>query len=132
MASSNDLEKNLHKNKHCFDERKLFQTGSVKDKPRTDRLQSRRTQCQEVDNAISKSPKSHQQSCQQSLEYPHYSKRHMKVDLKLLPFSSFFGFSLFGVATARKYSPFDQIDFVSLHSSNPFHVFSRQIHPSAL
>ena len=43
--------------------------------------------------------------------------------------SSFsFGF-LFGVATARKYFPFDSINFVSLLSSNPFHVFSRQIHP---
>ena len=42
--------------------------------------------------------------------------------------SSSFGFSLFGVATARKHFPFIPIDFVSLLSSNLFHVFSRQIH----
>ena len=32
--------------------------------------------------------------------------------------SSSFGFSLFGVTTARKYFPFHQVDFVSLLSSN--------------
>ena len=48
---------------------KLLQTGSVKDKQRTGRPQSRETQCQEVDNTISKSPKSQQESYQQSLEY---------------------------------------------------------------
>ena len=44
--------------------------------------------------------------------------------------SSFsFGFTLFGVATARKHFPFLPIKFVSLLSSNLFHVFSCQIHP---
>ena len=43
--------------------------------------------------------------------------------------SSSFGFSLFGVTTARKYFPFLPIDFVSFLSSNAFHVFSCQIHP---
>ena len=55
-----------------------------------------------------------------------------KADLKTsktLHISSPFGFSLFGVATERKYSPFDLVDFVFLRSSNSFHVFSRQIHP---
>ena len=46
--------------------------------------------------------------------------------------SSSFGFSLLGVATARQYSPFHSIDFVSFPSSNPFHVFSSQIHPPSL
>ena len=40
--------------------------------------------------------------------------------------SSSFGFSLFGVATARKYFPLLPVDFVSFLSSNPFHVFSCQ------
>ena len=44
------------------------------------------------------------------------------------PSSSSFGFSLFGFATAQKYFPFDSINFVSLLSSNLFHVFSRQIY----
>ena len=43
--------------------------------------------------------------------------------------SSSFGFSLFGVATVQKYFPFVLIDFVSLLSSNLFHVFSCQMHP---
>ena len=43
--------------------------------------------------------------------------------------SSSFGFSLLGVATARQYSPFHSIYFLSFPSSNPFHVFSHQIHP---
>ena len=43
--------------------------------------------------------------------------------------SSSFGFSLFGVATARQYSPFQSVNFVSFPSSNPFHVFSHQINP---
>ena len=42
---------------------------------------------------------------------------------------SSFGFSLFGVATVRKYFSFLPIDFVSFLSFNPFHVFSCQIHP---
>ena len=44
--------------------------------------------------------------------------------------SSSFSFSLFGVATARKYFPLLPVDFVSFLSSNPFHVFSCQIHVS--
>ena len=42
---------------------------------------------------------------------------------------SSFEFSLFGVTTARKYFPLLPVDFVSFLSSNPFHVFSCQIHP---
>ena len=42
--------------------------------------------------------------------------------------NSSFGFSLFGVATAPKYFPFLQMDFVSFISSNPFHVVSCLIH----
>ena len=44
----------------------------------------------------------------------------------------FFGFSLFGVATARQYSTFHSINFVSITSSYPFHIFSHQIHPPSL
>ena len=43
--------------------------------------------------------------------------------------SSSFGFSLFGVATSQNYFPFVPIDCVSILGSDPFHVFSRQIHP---
>ena len=53
----------------------------------------------------------------------------LKVFKMYIASSSSFGFFLFGVATAQKYSSFDPIDFVSLPNSNPFHVFSRQIHP---
>ena len=42
---------------------------------------------------------------------------------------SSFGFSLFGVTTARKYFSLLPVDFVSFLSSNPFDVFSCQIHP---
>ena len=45
--------------------------------------------------------------------------------------TSSFSFSLFEVTTARKYFSFEPTEFVSLLSSNPFHVFSRQVHPSS-
>ena len=56
------------------------------------------------------------------------SKTDLKTS-KTLHISFPFSFSLFGVGTERKYSPFDLVDFVFLRSSNPSHVFSRQNHP---
>ena len=46
--------------------------------------------------------------------------------------SSFFGFFLYGVTTARKSSPQNLINIVSLPCSNYLHVFFHQIHPSSL
>ena len=72
-------------------ERKLFQTGSVKDKPRTGRPQSRRTQCEEIDNAISKTPKKSTRKQSAELGVPRTtSRRHVKVDLKLFPYRPMF------------------------------------------
>ena len=62
-------------------ESKLFHTLSVKDKPRTVRPQSRGTQCQEVENAISKSPKKSTRKLSAELEVQRTTlRRHMKVD----------------------------------------------------
>ena len=65
----------------------IFQTGGVKDKPRTGRPQSRGTQCQEVNTAISKSPKKPTRKLLAEIGVPRTTlTRHMKVNLKLFPY----------------------------------------------
>ena len=63
----------------------LFQTGSVKNRPRTGRPQSRGTQCKAVENAISKSTKKSRRKLSTELGVPRTTlRRHMKVKFKLL------------------------------------------------
>ena len=59
----------------------------------------------------------------------HFITNHLFTQTNRFTSSSSCGFSLLRVATARQYSPFHLVYFVSFPSSNPFHVFSHQIHP---
>ena len=88
-------------------QRKLFQTGSVKDKPRTGRPKSRGTECREVDDVISKSPKKSTRNLSAKLEVPRTTlRRHMKVDLELFPYRPMLGQELSDDACGRMLQEF--------------------------